>query len=51
MPLPKSDTEERILANRDVFGDWGGLEEGDVEKLDALDEGSEGAIVEAVRNE
>ncbi|KAI4098154.1 MAG: hypothetical protein L6R37_006639 [Teloschistes peruensis] len=51
VPLPKSDTEERILANRDVFGDWGGLEEGDVEKLDALDEGSEGAIVEAVRNE
>ncbi|KAI4196523.1 MAG: hypothetical protein LQ350_006506 [Teloschistes chrysophthalmus] len=62
VPLPKSDTEERILANRDVYGGggggagggqggWEGLEEGDMEKLDALDEGSEGAIVEAVRNE
>ncbi|KAL9582004.1 MAG: hypothetical protein Q9212_003557 [Teloschistes hypoglaucus] len=51
VPLPKSDTEERILANRDLYGDWEGLEAGDMEKLDGLDEGSQGAIVEAVRND
>ncbi|KAL8667715.1 MAG: hypothetical protein Q9202_000570 [Teloschistes flavicans] len=52
VPLPKSDTTERIEANANVYGEAAVLDEGDMAKLDALDmpEG-EGAIVEAVRNE
>lgn len=46
IPLPKSDTPERIRANADVFGFE--LSEGDMVKLNALDEGRAGAIVEAV---
>lgn len=48
MPLPKSDSPERIRANGDIFGFE--LDGGDLRALDGLDEGREGAIVEAVRN-
>lgn len=48
VPLPKSDTRARIEENGDVFGF--GLEGGDMEVLDGLDEGEGGAIVQAVRN-
>lgn len=48
VPLPKSDTAERIRQNAEVF-DFE-LGEVDMEVLDGLDEGREGAIVEAVRN-
>jgi diketogulonate reductase-like aldo/keto reductase len=48
VPLPKSDTRDRIEANADVY-DFA-LEAEDMEALDDLDDGREGAIVEAVRN-
>jgi diketogulonate reductase-like aldo/keto reductase len=47
-PLPKSDDERRIEENRDVFG-WE-LSGEEMDRLDALDEGEQGAIVEAVKN-
>lgn len=46
VPLPKSDAPERIEANRDVF-DFE-IAEGDMQALDALDQGAKGAIVQAV---
>ncbi|KAI9826651.1 MAG: hypothetical protein M1832_006247 [Thelocarpon impressellum] len=46
VPLPKSDTPARIAANADVYGF--AIEAGDMDTLDALDEGSRGAIVHAV---
>ena len=46
--LPKSDTPSRIEANADVYGFE--LSEGDMETLDGLDQGSSGAIVQAVKN-
>ena len=46
--LPKSDTPSRIEANADVYGFE--LSEGDMRTLDDLDQGSAGAIVQAVRN-
>ncbi|KAL8668997.1 MAG: hypothetical protein Q9168_006396 [Polycauliona sp. 1 TL-2023] len=49
VPLPKSDTPSRIEANADLYGFE--LDEGDMEKLDSLDQGEKGAIVEAVKNE
>ncbi|MCJ1478681.1 hypothetical protein MMC13_007362 [Lambiella insularis] len=49
VPLPKSDTPSRIEENCAVYG-WE-LGEGEMERLDGLDEGPDGAIVEAVRNE
>ncbi|CVL07146.1 alcohol dehydrogenase [Fusarium proliferatum] len=48
VPLPKSDTPERIKANADVFGF--DLDDKDMKALDDLDEGAEGAIVQAVDN-
>ncbi|KAI9729950.1 MAG: hypothetical protein M1834_006147 [Cirrosporium novae-zelandiae] len=48
VPLPKSEHPERIAENADVFGFE--ITELDMEKLDALDEGADGAIVEAVKN-
>ena len=49
VPLPKSDTPERIEKNADVYGF--ALDETSMQKLDALDEKESGAIVQAVRND
>lgn len=46
--LPKSDTPSRIEANADVY-DFD-LSEEDMATLDGLDQGSAGAIVQAVKN-
>jgi len=46
--LPKSDTPSRIEANADIFGFE--LSEDDMATLNALDQGADGAIVEAVKN-
>ncbi|KAF7930886.1 uncharacterized protein EAE98_001810 [Botrytis deweyae] len=48
IPLPKSETPSRIAENADVF-DFN-ISESDMRRLDALDEGSEGSIVQAVTN-
>lgn len=49
VPLPKSDNPERIAQNADVYGfDLAGE---DMSKLDSLDQGASGAIVEAVDND
>lgn len=48
VPLPKSDTPERIKANADVFGF--DLDDKEMKALDDLDEGAAGAIVQAVDN-
>ncbi|KAJ5397673.1 aldo-keto reductase [Penicillium cosmopolitanum] len=49
VPLPKTDSPERIAANADVFDFV--LSADDLDLLDSLDQGSAGAIVEAVENE
>ncbi|KAL4903951.1 hypothetical protein BDW74DRAFT_179532 [Aspergillus multicolor] len=49
VPLPKTDNPERIVSNADVF-DFKIADE-DLSVLDGLDQGSAGAIVEAVENE
>lgn len=49
VPLPKSDTPSRIEENLGVFG-WE-LRGEDMQRLDELDEGDAGAIVNAVKNE
>lgn len=46
--MPKSDNEERIKQNMEVF-DFE-IEEGDMQTLNALDEGSDGSIVQVVDN-
>ncbi|KAM0192775.1 hypothetical protein ACHAPA_005879 [Fusarium lateritium] len=48
VPLPKSDTPQRIRANAAVFGF--DLDDKDMKALDDLDEGAAGAIVQAVDN-
>ncbi|KAF2710430.1 Aldo/keto reductase [Pleomassaria siparia CBS 279.74] len=48
VPLPKSDTPSRITSNADVFAFE--LSDEDMGKLDALDQGKKGAIVQAVNN-
>lgn len=49
VPLPKTDNASRIISNADVF-DFD-ISEEDMAVLNALDQGSAGAIVEAVENE
>ncbi|KAJ6132334.1 hypothetical protein N7471_007549 [Penicillium samsonianum] len=49
VPLPKTDTPERIVSNADVFNFDLSVE--DMAVLDSFDQGSAGAIVEAVDNE
>ncbi|KAI9818409.1 MAG: hypothetical protein M1827_000467 [Pycnora praestabilis] len=48
VPLPKSDTPARIEKNADVYGFE--LDSKDMETLDGLNQGSKGAIVQAVTN-
>jgi diketogulonate reductase-like aldo/keto reductase len=49
VPLPKSDTPSRIVSNADVYNFE--LDSDDMAKLDGLDQGKAGAIVQAVQNE
>ncbi|KAL9618565.1 MAG: hypothetical protein Q9160_006749 [Pyrenula sp. 1 TL-2023] len=49
VPLPKSDNPERIVANADVY-DFD-ISTEDMDLLDSLDEGADGAIVTAVNND
>lgn len=49
VPLPKTDNPERIAGNADVFDFH--ISPEDIATLDSLDQGSAGAIVEAVVNE
>jgi len=48
VPLPKSETPSRIVGNADIY-DFE-ISREDMVVLDALDEGDEGAIVQAVKN-
>jgi diketogulonate reductase-like aldo/keto reductase len=48
VPLPKSDTPSRIVSNADVYGFE--LDKDDMAKLDGLDQGEEGSIVQVVKN-
>jgi diketogulonate reductase-like aldo/keto reductase len=48
VPLPKSDTPDRIRQNANVYGFE--LTKEDMATLDALDQGDAGAIVQAVDN-
>jgi diketogulonate reductase-like aldo/keto reductase len=48
VPLPKSDTPSRIASNADVYSFT--LDKDEMQKLDDLDRGAKGAIVQAVTN-
>ncbi|KAJ4301189.1 hypothetical protein N0V90_003280 [Kalmusia sp. IMI 367209] len=48
VPLPKSDTPERIMKNADVYSF--ALDSQDIAALNGLDQGKKGAIVQAVSN-
>lgn len=48
VPLPKSENPERIKQNADIY-DFD-IKSEDLQKLDSLDQGSAGAIVQAVTN-
>lgn len=48
VPLPKSDNPDRIKANADLYGF--SLSDDDMAKLDALDQGAAGAIVQVADN-
>lgn len=48
MPLPKSDNPERISANANVY-DFN-ISAEDMSFLDSMDQGRDGAIVQAVDN-
>ena len=48
VPLPKSDTPSRIKDNADIY-DFE-ISKEDMSKLDGLDQGAAGAIVQAVDN-
>mgnify|MGYP000879389303 CR=1 FL=1 len=48
VPLPKSDTPSRIKENADIY-DFE-ISKEDMSKLDDLDQGAAGAIVQAVDN-
>lgn len=48
VPLPKSDNPEYIQSNTEIYDFT--IEKGDIDTLDALDEGENGAIVQAVDN-
>lgn len=48
VPLPKSDTPERIEKNADVYGF--DLDNEDIKALDDLDQGPAGALVQVVDN-
>ena len=48
VPLPKSDNPDRIAQNADVYGF--DISKEDMAVLDGLDQGSAGAIVQAVTN-
>ena len=50
VPLPKSDNPSRIAENANVFGPQSELSREEMAALDELDEGEEGAVVQAVRN-
>lgn len=49
VPLPKSDTPARIAANADLYSFE--ITKDEMGKLDALDQGPRGAIVQAVKND
>ena len=49
VPLPKSDTPSRIEENADLYSFE--LSKEDMQKLDDLDQGPKGAIVQAVKND
>lgn len=48
-PLPKSDNPDRIKQNADLY--FFDISDEDMTKMDNLNEGGKGAIVEAVNNE
>ncbi|KAL8988780.1 MAG: hypothetical protein Q9169_008499 [Polycauliona sp. 2 TL-2023] len=49
VPLPKSDTPSRIEANADLYEFE--LDDADMKRLDGLDQGEKGAIVQAAKND